>query len=267
MSELLRRAARERDAQADRLQGEAWLAFLDGMASMACRAQIPRPSRPCIRARRRAPAARRRLSARSRCGRRRSAAAAGAGAFPAMDGRGMIDSHARAVDHWLRDLFAWPWWLLALPLPWLARLAAAAACAAPQQRCGALWRPPAARRAVGGRRRPRRPGRHPGLARPGSLLCVAAARPQQLGEAVQPPQAGRDLMLAAGSVGQHARTGHGPGRSHRRSSHRSQGRARRFPRPPRRRPRRPDRVRSPCLCTDPADPRPRLRCAISSTTA
>ncbi len=30
MSELLRRAARRVDAQADRLQGEAWLAFLDG---------------------------------------------------------------------------------------------------------------------------------------------------------------------------------------------------------------------------------------------
>ena len=29
MSELLRRAARRRDAQADRLEGEAWLAFLD----------------------------------------------------------------------------------------------------------------------------------------------------------------------------------------------------------------------------------------------
>ena len=29
MSELLRRAARRRDAAADRLQGEAWLAFLD----------------------------------------------------------------------------------------------------------------------------------------------------------------------------------------------------------------------------------------------
>lgn len=30
MSELLRRAARRRDPQADTLQGEAWLAFLDG---------------------------------------------------------------------------------------------------------------------------------------------------------------------------------------------------------------------------------------------
>src|SRR3970040_1497504 len=30
----------------------------------------------------------------------------------------------------------------------------------------------------------------------GARLCVAAARPQQLGDAVQPPSAGRDLMLA-----------------------------------------------------------------------
>ncbi|MEG3193410.1 vWA domain-containing protein [Lysobacter sp. D1-1-M9] len=38
-----------------------------------------------------------------------------------------------------------------------------------------------------------------------ALLCVAAARPQQLGEAVQPPQVGRDLMLAldlSGSMGE-----------------------------------------------------------------
>lgn len=31
MSELLRRCARQRDPQADRLQGEAWLAFLDSV--------------------------------------------------------------------------------------------------------------------------------------------------------------------------------------------------------------------------------------------
>lgn len=33
MSELLRRAARRRDPAADRLQGDAWLAFLDGDTS------------------------------------------------------------------------------------------------------------------------------------------------------------------------------------------------------------------------------------------
>lgn len=35
MSELLRRAARRRDPAADRLQGEAWLRFLDGDAKQA----------------------------------------------------------------------------------------------------------------------------------------------------------------------------------------------------------------------------------------
>lgn len=35
MSELLRRAARQREPGADRLQGDAWLAFLDGDAKAA----------------------------------------------------------------------------------------------------------------------------------------------------------------------------------------------------------------------------------------
>ena len=35
MSELLRRASRRREAAADRLQGDAWLAFLDGNTSAA----------------------------------------------------------------------------------------------------------------------------------------------------------------------------------------------------------------------------------------
>lgn len=35
MSELLRRAARRRDPSADRLQGEAWLQFLDGVPASA----------------------------------------------------------------------------------------------------------------------------------------------------------------------------------------------------------------------------------------
>ena len=55
MSELLRRAARRRDAQADRLQGDAWLRFLDGATSSRVFAHGRRP-----------PAARRRLPARSR---------------------------------------------------------------------------------------------------------------------------------------------------------------------------------------------------------
>jgi Ca-activated chloride channel family protein len=99
--------------------------------------------------------------------------------------------------------FAWPWLLLALPLPWLARRLLPAARSA----SAALKVPYGARLdaiAGGG-----------GLAHGGHaawwlwlawlLLCVAAARPQQLGEAVQPPQTGRDLMLAvdlSGSMGE-----------------------------------------------------------------
>ena len=94
----------------------------------------------------------------------------------------------------LRSLFAWPWLLLALPLPWLVRrLLPAAPSAAPALRV------PYGERldAIGGRSARARPqglGLLPWLA--WALLCVAAARPQQLGEIVQPPQVGRDLMMA-----------------------------------------------------------------------
>lgn len=102
----------------------------------------------------------------------------------------MIDT---ALDG-LRSLFAWPWLLAALPLPWLMRrLWPAAPTAAPALRV------PYGERldTIGGRSArtgPQGLGLLPWLA--WALLCVAAARPQQLGEIVQPPQAGRDLMLA-----------------------------------------------------------------------
>ncbi len=99
--------------------------------------------------------------------------------------------------------FAWPWLLLALPLPWLLR----------------RWLPPARNRAAAlkvpygarldaiathaGHGRGRGVGVLAWLA--WALLCVAAARPQQLGDVIQPPQAGRDLMLAvdlSGSMGE-----------------------------------------------------------------
>ena len=92
------------------------------------------------------------------------------------------------------DRFAWPWMLLALPLPWLVRRVLPAA-----ESTSPALRVPYGNRldavAAGG-----------GVARSAgigllawlgwALLCVAAARPQQLGDIVQPPQAGRDLMLA-----------------------------------------------------------------------
>lgn len=101
----------------------------------------------------------------------------------------MID----AVLESLRSNFAWPWWLAALPLPWLVRRFWPTASTAAQ----ALRVPYGDRlNAIGGqigRARSRGTGILPWLA--WALLCVAAARPQQLGDLVQPPQSARDLML------------------------------------------------------------------------
>lgn len=100
---------------------------------------------------------------------------------------------------------AWPWLLLAIPLPWLLWRWLPAV----RKRGGAALRVPwddrldaiAAAPAGAGRG-----GSFPWLAWIAwCLLCVAAARPLQLGELVQPPQAGRDLMLAvdlSGSMGE-----------------------------------------------------------------
>lgn len=92
------------------------------------------------------------------------------------------------------DGFAWPWLLLALPLPWLLRWLLAPACSD----AAALKVPFGARLdAITGKS-----GHARGVGvslvawLAWGLLCVAAARPQQLGEPVQPPQAGRDMMLA-----------------------------------------------------------------------
>jgi Ca-activated chloride channel homolog len=94
----------------------------------------------------------------------------------------------------LRSMFAWPWWLAALPLPWLVhRFWPAAASAAPALRVPYGERLSAIGGKIG-RARPRGLGVLPWLA--WALLCIAAARPQQLGDLVQPPQSARDLMLA-----------------------------------------------------------------------
>jgi len=101
------------------------------------------------------------------------------------------------------DGFAWPWLLLALPLPWLARRVLRPA----RSRTPALKAPYGARldaiAGSGGHATARGINALAWIA--WALLCVAAARPQQLGALVRPPQSGRDLMLAvdlSGSMGE-----------------------------------------------------------------
>ena len=93
------------------------------------------------------------------------------------------------------DSFAWPWMLLAVVLPLLVH-----ALFAPRSVGTAALRVPWGERvqriaAVDGATL-----RVRGLSWLGmlgwALLCVAAARPQQLGPAIAPPQVGRDMMLA-----------------------------------------------------------------------
>jgi Ca-activated chloride channel family protein len=92
------------------------------------------------------------------------------------------------------DGFAWPWLLLALPLPWVVRW-----LLPPVRQASAALKVPYGTRldaiaVQAGHAHARGIGVLAWVA--WILLCVAAARPQQLGELVRPPQAGRDLMLA-----------------------------------------------------------------------
>lgn len=93
------------------------------------------------------------------------------------------------------DGLAWPWMLLAIPLPWLvrwllpARSGGEAALRVP-------WNERLRQVAAGGAG-VARGRRFPWLAFAAwCLLSLAAARPQALGPAMAPPQAGRDMMLA-----------------------------------------------------------------------
>ncbi|WP_447786512.1 vWA domain-containing protein [Stenotrophomonas bentonitica] len=98
-----------------------------------------------------------------------------------------------SVLPWL-DALAWPWALLALPLPWLMRWWPRRNAAAPALRvpyaAGALAELGQASGVAGWRI-----GRLL-LWLAWACLCVAMARPQQLGEPVAPPQQGRQMMLA-----------------------------------------------------------------------
>ena len=91
--------------------------------------------------------------------------------------------------------FAWPWMLLALVLPLLVH-----ALVPPRSDAAAALRVPWGERLQRIAATDGTTLRVRGLSWLGllawALLCIAAARPQQLGPATAPPQAGRDLMLA-----------------------------------------------------------------------
>ena len=95
---------------------------------------------------------------------------------------------------WSIDGFAWPWMLLALPLPWLARMVLR-----PARSDSAALKVPYGER-LQSVQADTLGVRGTGIHMLGwiawALLCVAAARPQELGPLVRPPQTGRDLMLA-----------------------------------------------------------------------
>ncbi len=93
------------------------------------------------------------------------------------------------------DGFAWPWLMLAIPVPLVVR-ALLPARANPQPALRVPWGERLRRVASGGVLQASARG-FPWLTMLAwSLLCVAAARPQVLGPPVAPPQVGRDMMLA-----------------------------------------------------------------------
>ena len=91
--------------------------------------------------------------------------------------------------------FAWPWLLAAIPLPVLVHaLVPARRNADPALRVP--WGERVQRIAAAGDGSLRVNGFRWLAFVAWCLLCMAAARPQQLGPVVAPPQVGRDLMLA-----------------------------------------------------------------------
>ena len=93
------------------------------------------------------------------------------------------------------DGFAWPWLLLAILLPWLVH-ALLPARVSQQPALRVPWGERLRKVASGGLMQASSPG-FPWLAMLAwTLLCVAAARPQDLGPPIAPPQVGRDMMLA-----------------------------------------------------------------------
>src|SRR5690606_4293843 len=158
-------------------------------------AALPRwRPRPGIQRRSRAAAARRRLPPAGGCRRGGTGRRAGARALPGTDGRAPgADMSAWLAQAWDGFAgFAWPWAWAALPLPLLVRL-----LLPPRRDAGAALRVPWSAQlqdvAPGGGAT----GVRGGLALLAwLLLCVAAARPQQLGEAVAPQQQARQMLLA-----------------------------------------------------------------------
>jgi Ca-activated chloride channel family protein len=90
---------------------------------------------------------------------------------------------------------AWPWLLLALPLPWLATRLLPPVKATLDAALRIPFGDDLRALRTQADRAPRSSWSLP-LLMAWALLCVAAARPQQLGDAIQVPHTGRDLMLA-----------------------------------------------------------------------
>lgn len=102
-----------------------------------------------------------------------------------------------ALRDWLGiDGFAWPWALLALLLPLLVHALLPAVAGSREPALRVPWGERLHRIAAGGMTGVVAKGM-PWLAYLAwCLLCIAAARPQQLGAPIAPPQVGRELMLA-----------------------------------------------------------------------